>query len=318
MNIQTVPVDTVEARRLEQAADWFLRLREVPAEEAVFIQWMEWCGEDSLNLDAYEEIKQTWSLTTAAPARAGTAAKARRWVVPAALAASLLLAVVAGMLFYLRPAGLRLTEQSLSTPIAMHSDGLLPDGSKVVLGAASRLSSHFSGARRLVKVERGEAFFDVAKDPQRPFVVEAGDLRVTALGTSFNVRRGVERIVVTVEKGVVEVASSSAPPWRAEAGQQVSYSIADGKLATADVDPMLATAWQQGVLKYVREPLADVVADLNRYSTRHITISDPALAQQRYTGTVFGNHVDDWLGALETAFPVRVIQEEGWVAIVPR
>ena len=317
-----LPEDDRDLQRLEEAADWLIRLRDTPEDEALVAEWLNWCDAAPENLDAFRRVQDTWVATgaaahstTAAPltvAAAVPSPRRRRYSrTRLAMAASLLLSVGLGVLLFTQPQlmdGLH----TLSTPVAMHGSSTLEDGSRVELGAKSRIRTDFSEHRRRVIVESGEAFFEVAKDASRPFVVEAGDLTVTAVGTAFNVRRGDERIVVTVSEGRVRLASSAAKaeeqraPLEAGAGEQATFSTVEKRIQLASIDPSVATAWRQGVLKFKDEPLDEVVADLNRYSTRKIELSDPRLNQLRYTGTVFGNRLEDWLHAVENVFPVQV------------
>ncbi len=329
MNARTLNV--AQVNRLQQAADWFIRLKENPT-DAVITAWMEWCETDPQNLTAFEEIKGVWMASEAADdaadamvseAAGATSARPTGRVrrlhrfAPQMLAAGVAaLVVAASALFYAYRSGP--PKQVFSTPVAMHSDSVLEDGSHLALGALSRVSTQFSAHERLIVMESGEAFFTVAKDSNRPFVVRAGPVSVTALGTAFNVRRSVERIIVTVTEGRVGVATDDRQPVEVDAGQQISYSHAEHRFAVAPADSLLASAWQRGVFKYVREPLVDVIADLNRYRTRRIVIEDAALGEERYTGTVFGSRMDDWLEALQSAFPVRVVETPDTVVLTRR
>jgi transmembrane sensor len=311
MTTQALNID-----RLQRAADWFILLKEAPPEE-VLTEWMDWCEADPQNLTAFEEIKAVWSASSSYPAPRGKVGMGASLARPIALAAAILLALFAILFFRDRFISTPPT-QSLSTPLAMHSDSVLEDGSRLALGGLSKVSTQYSSERRLIVVESGEAFFHVAKDTQRPFVVQVGPVAVTAIGTEFNVRRGAQRVVVTVTEGRVGVAAENRQPVHAEAGQEISYSATEQQLAVAPVNAALATSWQQGIFKYVREPLTDVVADLNRYSERRIVIADEALGQERYTGTVFGSRVEDWLEALQSAFPVRVVETPDAIRVVKR
>lgn len=317
-----------ELQRLEAAAQWLVRLRDNADDESLVAEWLAWCEAAPGNLDAFQRIEDTWQAVAVAvtpPAAARPAAQPRP-ITPAprrhrhsvrsfAKAASLLLALGLVAMLVTRPPWFQGT-QTLSTPVAIHGSSPLPDGSRVELGARSRITTHFSDKLRRVVIESGEAYFEVAHDKTRPFVVEAGGLTVTAVGTAFNVRRGGERVVVTVSEGRVRLApeagaprvaqSQSKAPVEAGAGEQATYSKGDGRIALALADPAVAVAWREGVLKFVQEPLDEVVADLNRYSTRQIVLADPRLGQLRYTGTVFGNRLDDWLNAVESVFPLRV------------
>lgn len=330
-----------ELERLRTAAHWLVRLRETGDDEALISEWLAWCEASPENFDAFERIEDSWQLAGSAavlPAPRPQPTRGRWWrrvstrAAVRALAAALV--IVAGLLL-LQPQWPH-GGQTLSTPVAIHGSSLLPDGSRVELGAHSRITTRFEDDVRRVVIESGEAYFEVAHDKTRPFVVEADALTVTAVGTAFNVRRGDERVVVTVAEGRVRLASNEqlaartdtaggstkrvqAKPVEAGAGEQATFSAQDGRIDLALADPSVATSWRDGVLKFVHEPLDEVVSDLNRYSTRKIVLGDPALARLRYTGTVFGNRLEDWLNAVESVFPVQVTYEgPDRIVLVPR
>lgn len=216
-----------------------------------------------------------------------------------------------------------------ATPVAQHDTNLLADGSRLEIGAASRVTSRYDEKRREIEVKEGEAFFEVAHDPERPFVVRAGEVRIRAVGTAFNVRRGATRTVVTVSEGTVEVlfkhwydllTPAEERRTLASAGQQVIYDRSTGSLHTESVDTEAATAWRrdEASFSFLNEPLADVVAYVNRYSERKIVIADDSLARRTFTGSVHHDRNEDWLRALERAYPLRVHQTEtGTIQLVP-
>jgi transmembrane sensor len=210
----------------------------------------------------------------------------------------------------------------VETAFGENRDVQLGDGSIVSAGAQSVLWATLSGDSREVTLERGEAFFRVAKDPARPFLVKIGATTVAAVGTAFNVRRAGERIVVGVSQGIVKVdarvttaqSAARAQPERTvirtarlSVGQQLSFDATDGSASIQTVDVIGIAAWREGLLQYRDEPLRSVIADLTRYSAHGIVIANPQIADLRITGTVFANDVDSWLQSLETALPVRVV-----------
>ena len=188
----------------------------------------------------------------------------------------------------------------------------LADGSTVNVGARSVLWVTLSRDARNVTLDRGEAFFRVAKDPARPFTVKIGDTTVAAVGTAFNVRRAGERVVVAVADGIVKVdgAAQGAAPSRAHlgVGEQLSINTTDGSSNMQVVDAGGIAIWRDGLLQYRDEPLPSVIADVARYAGYDIVIADPAVAELRVTGTVFANDVESWLLSLEAALPVHAVR----------
>ncbi|WP_369059051.1 FecR domain-containing protein [Caulobacter sp. 73W] len=161
----------------------------------------------------------------------------------------------------------------------------LSDGSTLQLNTDSRVRVRLGKARRLIDLERGQAFFDVAHDPSRPFTVDAGGVDVTALGTKFDVRRDANGAYVTLVQGRVVV--------RREADHYDAITLDPGQGATAEqngpprllaTDVQAATSWTQGRLVFHDTPLFAAVAEVNRYSDRKLTLGDGVDPQARING----------------------------------
>jgi transmembrane sensor len=222
--------------------------------------------------------------------------------------------------------------QAYSTGPSEHRFVTLPDGSKIILGARTELSTHYTATRRLIFLDRGEASFDVAHNARRPFTVLAGGGAITALGTQFDVRRELDssdvgRVTVTVSTGTVEIGppqetisevavDTSGPRQRSQSkwtparlvkGQQITYDSAGTRVMITTADLEAASAWKEGRLEYRHTPLKVVIPSVNRYSEKPIELADPEVGELPYSGTVFEGQVPEWLRALETAYPIEVI-----------
>lgn len=198
----------------------------------------------------------------------------------------------------------------------------LPDGSLVTAGGQTSLVAIALKHSRQLILDRGEIFLRVAKDHTRPFTVRAGGASVIAVGTAFDVRRIKTEAVVAVAEGVVRVSAAgesrsdlvaSAGPSAAgdqtnlvRAGQQWRLDGSGGAAQVTSVDPDAVAGWREGRLQYLDEPLALVIADLARYSSRAISLKDERVGQMRMTGVVFPHDIDAWLASLEVSLPVRV------------
>ncbi len=321
--------DQAELARMEMAADWLRRLHAAPNDEALAVEWFDWCQAQPENLQAFERMQAVWQAfdgrgCVPAPRTKLTSGVRRKWMAGFALAAGVALA--AALAWWQIPALFERPARTLTTDVAEHGSQILSDGSRVDLGARTRIATRYTAAQRTVEVETGEAFFEVAKDAGRPFVVQAGAVRVTALGTAFSVRRTLDRTVVIVSEGLVSVAptvkSAATDPsheLRAGAGERITFSATDNRLSVANVDPKTAQAWRDGVLKFVDEPLAAVIDDVNRYALHPISVADPRLRERLYTGTVYRDRIDDWLHALERVFPLQVVETPaGEVILAPK
>jgi transmembrane sensor len=186
----------------------------------------------------------------------------------------------------------------------------LTDGSRIVLGGDTAIRYWLDDKRRHVEVQRGEAFFTVAKDPGRPFEVQAGRTTVTAVGTAFNVRRGAERVVVAVVEGRVKIADDEhSQPIHVSAGEQTVVDKSQASLAVSPASTAAATAWQVGRQSFDHEPLRYVLENVNRYSRTPIVLADPSIGELLITGSVLNDNVAGWVKSLELAFGLEAVTE---------
>jgi transmembrane sensor len=164
----------------------------------------------------------------------------------------------------------------------------LSDGSAVTLNTATTIRPSLDGKLRRVALLRGEALFDVAKDPARPFVVTAGDVRVRAVGTSFTVRRREDgSVAVLVREGVVEVwraGETSRLRLTADGATSVAPTGAIAAISLPTGEAERATAWRQGQVNLDGLTLGEAAAEFGRYSDHRILIDDPSVAKLKVTG----------------------------------
>jgi transmembrane sensor len=177
------------------------------------------------------------------------------------------------------------------TSVGERSTVTLPDGSVATLNTDTVLRVGFTRKTRGVHLVRGQALFEVAHGKARPFEVYAGDRVITAIGTVFDVRLQGGDVKVALVEGRVRVQSRAPAPARADPTPQVI--MAPGELLDApleapmrvqNVDVGRETSWRSGVLVFDETPLAEAVAELNRYSRERLVINDPAIADFHVTG----------------------------------
>ena len=196
----------------------------------------------------------------------------------------------------------------------------LPDGSHIDLNTDTDISIAFYDVRRTVELHRGEALFSISCDTARPFLVEAGDVRVLVTGTQFDVRRDGGRVMVAVQEGSVEF--STGRWWQREhalltAGQVSVASPQDGLVSPYHDHIETITAWQRGRLVFRDVPLSDVAAELSRYLTYPLRIADTRLGQLRISGTLSIETPEAALDILPDIAPVTVIRHaDGDVILV--
>jgi transmembrane sensor len=296
--------NTDDAER--EASAWFARLNadDVTAEDRT--RFEAWSRAHACNAKAYAELSATWQeLVKSGPlvravyfgqsmnAASEPPAPRRRWAV-AAVAAGIG-AMVLGVAWNLYK---QTEETRFQTAIGEQAAVALPDGSSFDLNTDSRIWVDYSQRRRVIRLERGEAFFKVAHDTQRPFWVRAGDYWVRAVGTAFNVYLTPTGVEVTVSEGTVQVVNATAnesPPSDAAltgtaaavtAGEQADVrgrAEVIHELNSALLSRRLA--WRKSSLYFQDQPLGEVVNELMRYTTLKIEFDDDALRQVPVGGT---------------------------------
>lgn len=201
----------------------------------------------------------------------------------------------------------------------------LADGSRIHLNTASAVEVAMRKHSRRIRLVKGEALFEVAHDPRRPFLVDAGAARLRAVGTAFNVRIRDTVVELTVTEGVVAVAEDTVDVHRPDVSKIVAGGgavIGSGAVAPTALDPAILrqrTAWQDGVIELDGETLAQAVAEFNRYRDPPIIIGDPRLANLRVGGRFEVDEAEKFLIAIEGSFPISVIPAtDGSILLVTR
>ena len=271
---------------LEEATAWFVRLNTTTVPFEILQQHKEWRRQPG-KLAAFRQVERTWRLTgqvaehplideAVQDARARGAARRGRKRGPSN---AVMIGAAAGLVVTALALGLmgaRLRGALYSTDIGEQRLIQLADGSKVRLDAASKIRVRFDRGARRIRLEDGRAFFDVAHDPGRPFIVDAGQASVRAVGTRFDVRQDVGITRVTLIQGKVEVRGliqDNAAPVQLQAGQQVVAGQALSAPRAADVGA--ATSWISGQIVFHAVPLRQAIVEINRYSRRPVVL-DPA------------------------------------------
>ncbi len=234
---------------------------------------------------------------------ASVPAPSARW--PWALAATLV-AVVASWGIYTWSA----SDPVIRTQLGERREMALADGSEVALAPGSEVRVEFTATQRLIRLDHGEAFFHVSKDPARPFLVDSTHARTRALGTSFSVAERGDAAVVTVTEGRVAVSANSggraadvvetdARMIALSSNQQVTVSV-KGTAAVRQIDGRVELAWSQGQLVFDNETVAAVVLRFNNYNQMKIRVTDAALAARPVSGVFRATDPESFVAFLES------------------
>jgi len=189
----------------------------------------------------------------------------------------------------------------------------LADGSSIFMSPETSIAVSYTKTTREISLLKGEAFFEVFRNPQKPFIVSSAHTQVTVLGTSFNVNSNRFGVTVAVQEGKVEVASVDVPGRRNSlknliAGQAVKVSHTKGLGQINRIEAEDTNAWMQDVRIYVARPLAEVLEDLSRYCDAELVIVDDQLKEQTVTAVFPMSSAQHILKALETVLPLSVQQ----------
>lgn len=209
-------------------------------------------------------------------------------------------------------------ENRYVTPIGVHETISLADGSQIELNTDSALRTRVEGERRVVLLDRGEAFFKIKHDAAHPFVVMARGHRVTDIGTKFMVREQEGRIEVAVLEGSARLDSASAQSATLKAGD-MAVASAQSLVVTKKPEQEIvnALAWQRGMLVFSQTPLAQVAAELNRYNSKKLVIADSEAAKARIGGTFPTSGIDEVSAAARVLFGMRV-EDRGNEIVISR
>lgn len=295
------------AREIDDAAaGWAVRLDADADRHAAALA--AWLAEDRRHAGALLRAQAALSLIDETPARAGAVRRrvlSRRAVLGAG---GLAAAAVAGLVVW--TAGGR----RYGTDLGEVRRVSLADGSTAAINTQSAIDVTLAPELRRVKLSRGEAWFRVAKDAERPFVVEAGDVRVRAVGTAFSVRRREEGVEVLVTEGVVEVwrADGLAHRARVAAGEKAFVSRAQPAQAVVAAPDEIddALAWRQGQIVLTGMTLAEAASEFNRYNRRKLVIDETDLAGERLVGRFRTDEPDTFARAAASTLGAVVREDE--------
>ncbi|WP_298330789.1 FecR domain-containing protein [Asticcacaulis sp.] len=305
----------------EQALDWVVRQASGPLDEALQQAFNDWYDRGPREQGAYLRAQALWQrldqaamdtdrtppmVLPVAEKRSGWRPD-RRLVMGGAIAACAVAAFVGWHAFQTPVPTL-----VLETGLGEISNHPLEDRSLVSLNSDSRIEVRMTPERRQVNLVKGEALFQVAKNPQRPFVVTAGSVSVRAVGTAFSVRLRGEGAEVLVTEGVVEVTENgTSTRLRAGEAGRIAQNAVSVRSDPSEVSRKLA--WREGRIVLANQSLAEAAEEFNRYNRTRIYIADPALSSRKLVGQYglsqpekFAENVHELMGVPVTVSADRI------------
>ncbi len=308
------------------AAQWVARMDRGPLSDVDQAAFDAWVGAETRRLGAFAKASAVMAHADRSqalghdfdPADFAAPARSRRTLVWGAAAAGVTGVGLWTALPNLQGATLRTAKGEIRRlPLS--------DSSTVVLNTQSQIRVRYTDRLREIDLLRGEALFDVAKDPRRPFVVRAGDTSVRAVGTSFTVRRFADdRVKVLVREGVVEVARHAAPtPVRVTANAcavtlPVKAAPETRSVEVASVSPSEVArvlSWRDGMLAFDGETMTAAAQEFARYSDTRIVIENGDLGRETITGLFSANDPVGFAKAAAISLGGQAVEAPGEVII---
>lgn len=305
----------IEAR----AADWVAELDradgQLPAERRQALE--AWLAVSSAHRVAYLRLEHAWRradrLGALQPRRPAIDARPS-WRAPLAWLARpavhrTLAGLSAAVLVFVLATDWRAAPptQDYATARGQRESVVLADGSHLTLNTATALRTAVTGQAREVWLDRGEAFFDIAHDARRPFVIHAGQQTVTVLGTKFSLLREGDRLRVAVLEGRVQVKSARGTP-AVLTRDDAAVADAGNVLVTKKTSQQLSASlgWMQGKLVFDQVSLAEAARQFNRYGGKQLVIEDAAAAQIGIGGVFDADNVEAFARLLHAGFGLNV------------
>ena len=329
----------IDAEIARAAIDWLVRLQGETVTERDWLDFDAWLTASPVHAQAYDavlafdyrleldarlaegapvEVPPIASMPTAKVIPLRPARRVWLWSAGAAIAA----AFVAGAVLLPNSGLMGVHETTYTTGVGERRTIALEDGSRIEMNAASRLTVRFERKARRVQLGDAQAFFDVAKDSSRPFLISAGDTQVRVVGTQFDVRHRDGEVAVNVQRGLVEVRPnlpSDAAPFRLRPGQGLSHhkgQTADARLTTVAVEEV--AGWRQGRLIYRDQPLSQIAGDMNRLFPRPVKLGDAEAAHMRLSGVLIVDEQGAMVDRLSHLLPVRTTTTKDAIVIRAR
>ncbi|MFD2642308.1 FecR family protein [Pseudomonas japonica] len=290
-----------------QAASWFTRNRNDHSRSTrkAFAHWLEQPG----HAQAYRQFEHLWDdlaalkeLNRPVPLRPR---KKAYWRPALATAAALLCTLMAG-----NPGSTPTPwQRELTSQDGRAGSVTLPDGSRLELNANTRLRLDFDAERRVIHLQQGQVYLDVAPDKERPLFVDAGTARVRVVGTAFDLRRGQRELVLSVAHGQVafETPGERREPLLLGARERAVYNLARGDLSRQTLSDAEVADWRGGHVSFRNRELASLVDELSLYRPAAVLLADPALAGYKVSGNLDVHDPDALLNALPALLPVKTV-----------
>lgn len=312
----SAPKPRPERLQRAEASAWLAKLHGPERSAELEADFRAWLAASPRNAASFEQLTEVWDslgsvdmggMPRLAAAGERTSRRAPRLL---KLAAACSVAMLVGIALYV------LRGISYSTDIGEQRVVTLADGSRLSLNSGTQADIEFDQRRRVVRLVRGEAYFEVARNVDRPFVVDAGHRTITAVGTAFVVRRDEDSVTVTLTEGKVIVTSGDESTRAAPAaavqlqpGERIKVRGAQQKIDT--LPPQAIAAWRRGEVELDYTPLREAIDEMNRYDRKRLVLDDAALGELPVSGIYRISDNQGFAEAIAVVYGLTVTEQHG-------
>ena len=312
---------------MAQARDWYVRLadeRAIASDWEAFTIWLE---ENPAHVDAYDHIELLLADISVSQPNMGAnsniiplmpeprqitpqPAKSRLWFASiAAMFIAALTLFVTTNIYQSKP-----VYTQYATNIGEHENIVLTDGTKISLNTNTQISVAMSKKTRTVTVQQGEAYFDIAADKKRQFVVLAQDTIITDIGTAFSVYASDKKLTVSVAQGIIDM-NNGVQLVRLTQGQEAVQQLGQDAIVVAPIDVENISTWRAGVLVFEDTSLSSIVPELNRYFQIPIVLANSEVSDITFSGALNISDQATLLGSMEALMPIKAETRNGQIIL---
>ncbi len=302
---------------LTQARDWYVRLADEQAGASEWEAFTSWLEKSPEHVDAYDYVELMLTDIPASAQNTETKSNviqlvqknqptmpkpAKSYIRYAGIAAMLMAAFslfATTNIYRSKP-----VYTQYATNIGEYENIVLSDGTKVNLNTNTQISVAMGKKTRTVTIDQGEAYFDLAPDEKRQFVVLAQGTTITDIGTAFSVYAADNKLIVAVAQGIVDM-NTGLQVVRLKQGQKAEQQQGQSDVVVAPINIDNISTWRSGVLFFEDATLSSIVPELNRYFQKPIVLADEDIAAVTFSGVLNISNQDTLLGSMEALLPIK-------------
>ena len=299
----------------KEAIRWQSRLSDKKCSEKIKLEFNLWLASSPENVDAYNMIQYFWDQfghlqNTGEPelnearsfAKKSQISRSQRNVILTVIC------LAAGLAAAQPDLALKVTSRQYQTAKGDSLNIALSDGSSIKLNTDSDIRVADIFGWRKAWIEKGEAWFNIHHNPEKPFEVFADQGHILDIGTQFNVLKESNKTTVTVQEGEVALATDSGEPLKLTANQQSGFDNLGNVSEKIEISSELIGSWRSGVLIFQNQSLTEVLKQLSRYHQAEFTVLDPIVKNQAISGRFSTKDLNRTLDTLSKGMNLNIKQ----------